>query len=225
MSESEQLYGREGVEAGLGYSPMPLADTPAEVSERQELDAALTRLEELRPDEQPTVERRYLDAETQEPRPENETVQAEDAARQLSQARKFEAELEEGNRLAELAVAADELRGELQRQPIAEEQQQPPVVETQPQPQQQESQPGSRLEQALRNDPQLLGEVTQYAEAVKQSGEQAVGAAAAFATWNAQLAASVVLNDTPELQGLSQPQIPVALQMLAQKNPQRAAEI
>jgi hypothetical protein len=230
MSESEQLYGREATEAAQGWTPMPLADAPAEASERQELDAALTRLEESRPDEQPIVERRYLDADTQEPRPENETVRAEDAARQLSHARKFEAELEEGNRLAEMAVAADELRGELQRveeQPGSAD----PAITAQPrlyeQPQQpeQESQPGSRLEQVLRNDPHLLGEVTQYAEAVRQNGEQAVGAAAAAMTWNAQLAASAILGDVPELQGLNNAQISVALQMLAQKNPQRAAEI
>jgi hypothetical protein len=222
MSDEEQKYGLEGIEASQGFTPMPLADAPPQ--EDLALDASVENFVSTRDDPAPIVEREFRDVQTGEKRPETETVRAEDAARNLANVRKaerqaFDAEL---NRATQEAI--DQLRTP-EPQPVTldaghDEQQQPPVVETQP-----EQQPGSRLEQALRNDPQLLGEVTQYAEAVRQNGEQAVGAAAAFATWNAQLAASAILGDVPELQGLNNAQIPVALQMLAQKNPQRAAEI
>jgi hypothetical protein len=226
MSDEQQLddsdFGIRGLEKAAGFKEMVLADAPPQ--EDLALDASVENFVASRDDPAPGVERAFFDVQTGEPRPSNETVSAEDAARNLSNVREAERRALEAELNRATQEAIDQLRAP-EPQPVTldaghDEQQKPPIVETQP-----EQQPGSRLEQALRNDPQLLGEVTQYAEAVRQNGEQAVGAAAAAMTWNAQLAASAILGDVPELQGLNNAQIPVALQMLAQKNPQRAAEI
>lgn len=134
MIDTEQLYVREGNEAAQGYTPMPMADAPA-VNEQDELNAAVSKYTEARPEEKPIVERAFLDSETGKPRPENETIDLEDAARQLTNARQAEADIAAEERKAAIKAGLDEQAPTVPPAPASEApaEAQAPVAEEQTQ--------------------------------------------------------------------------------------------
>jgi hypothetical protein len=241
--QTEQKFGLEGIEQSQGYQPMGLADAPP--AEAADADQALTNLVESRPDPAPVVERQFIDVQSGEPMPANQTLSAEDAARNLARTRQAEADTLAEYERAAIAGEADRLRGEAAADLKAQwdahnvtEQQ--PTQSPQPdaQPQQTEQQPAgsSRLEQLLQSDPALLGEVQGYTQQVHVAAEQAiaqrtqaadaaVARAAQFAAWNANLAAQAILADIPELQNVNPAEIGTAIQTIARMNPQRAQVI
>jgi hypothetical protein len=235
MSETEQLYGQEGIEASQGWSPMPLADAAPAVSEQDELDAALNKFAEARPDEKPVVERAFFDTQTGEPRPAKETVSAEDAARQLTNTRQIEADAEFEQRRQRTIEALDNVTRNLETQAQGET---PAPAEAQPQPietQEQPPQPQSRLGQLLQSDPELLSSVQELAQQVRTAAQQeaaqkmqqteaALAAASQFAKENAQLAMAALFSE-PELQGATVETLPAVIQTVASFNKQRAAEL
>jgi hypothetical protein len=88
----------------------------------------------------------------------------------------------------------------------------------------------------LQSDPELLGEVQSYGEGVRQEAQQAaaqkqwagdvsIAAAAQITQQNVDLVARALLADVPELAAVAPDQVPLAVQIIAKSNPQRAQVI
>lgn len=236
MNEAtEPLTGKDAVEAAQGYRPMPVYDPVKAAEPEFGTDDAVSREDELRAlsivmtsdrvpsdSEKPIIVREYLDNQTGKPMPENETLSAEQASHDLSRSREATAEAEQTNIEAEIAAAIDRLRA-------GDEQQAPPVTEQQepaPQPK-----PNAQLEgddpvaSALENPAVLAAvenEVARRAALHNSALEQYANATAQ----NALAAGAALVRNFPELSALNHPsQIPTAIAVVAQQNPQRAQEM
>jgi hypothetical protein len=123
--QDEQKYGLEGNEASQGFTPMPLADSPPQ--EDLALDASVENFVASRDDPAPIVEREFRDVQSGEKRPENETLRAEDAARNLSNVREAERRALDEQQNRDLADALAQLQ-----QPVAAGEQSTGRTEPQP---------------------------------------------------------------------------------------------
>jgi hypothetical protein len=97
MSEEQQaepLYGIEQIEASQGYQPMVLqSDLNAQASaeqHEQDLDTAVREFVESRPNDNPPPTERAFIGPDGNPTPENHTLSAEQAAKELAATRQNE---------------------------------------------------------------------------------------------------------------------------------------
>jgi hypothetical protein len=238
MSEeqTEQKFGLEGIEQAQGYQPMVLqSDLNAQVEQyEQDLDTATREFVESRPDSPPPTERAFVGPDGN-PTPENHTLSAEEAAKELAATRQSELGALEEFRKSEIAAAADALRGieqEPEPAPAAdapvEAQPQQPVAagaEGHEQPQQPQ---GTSWGERLANDPEMLSAVSGWANQVQAEVQQhtqaATATAANYIAQAANLAALALFNDT-ELAGVPAEGIEGALKMLSRTNPGRAEQL
>ena len=249
---SEELYGRQGTEAAMGYQPMP--EIPAEPTADLGRDEAVVRINErARP--APTVERDYFQVDGDDVgkrQPDNKSVELDRAARDLKDSREAEAAIAEAERNQQLAAEIDAARRHGEGQSVlAQEAQQPeaPHRELQ-QPQGSEIDPN--IVEALKNDPNALAAIKQHVEGLKGLIDPEVAAALKnpkvlsaiqqqraadveslerffdngtnWARQNASIAVSAFFN-LPELQGIPLQQMPGALAVIAKQSPERHAQI
>jgi hypothetical protein len=218
-------FGIRGIEKAAGFSPMPLADQEPP-AEDLEINAATENFLATRDDPAPIVEREYRDVQSGERRPENETLRAEDAARNLSNARAAESRALEEQHNRDLQEALDQLRAP-EPQPVAVDEQVTGRTELQPeyQPQPEAVQATDpnidpELMRALQ-DPKIRGILEQVNQGVQQTAAQYQQQLA-----DASLtAATAFLASFPELSGLRADQLAGAVALINQTNPARAQEI
>jgi hypothetical protein len=223
MSEQqEQLYGREGIEASQGFTPMPLADAPPQ--EDLALDASVENFVATRDDPAPIVEREFRDVQSGQPRPSSETLSAEDAARNVANVRDAERRAAEEQQNRDLQEALDQLRAP-EQQPVAVDEQVTGRTEAQP-----DYTPQPDYPEAVQMDPQIDPEIAaafqnpkiravleQASQGVEQTKAQFQQATAELATQ----AQGVLTALFPELSNLSGPQLQGALQYMQQSQPER----
>jgi hypothetical protein len=241
--QTEQKFGLEGIEQSQGYQPIVLqsdlnAQATAEQHE-QELHAAVREFMENRPadDNPPPTERAFVGPDGK-PTPENHTLSPEQAAKELAATRQSELDILEAAEKTAIAEAADQLRGDgfQQQPPQPEPVEQPQASGADTQPVEQQQPGSSRLERLLQEDPVALASVHAFAEQARQeaqqaaaqkqwAGDMAIVGATSIVNQNVDLVARALLMDIPELQGVTPDQVPLAIQMLAKSNPQRAQVI
>jgi hypothetical protein len=126
MSEEteELLTGRAGNEAAQGYTPMPMANPDPPSEPAIDSDIALAK-HFTRPQPPEPVERAYHDAQSGEPRADNETVPLDRAAEDLSEIRAAERRALQDRENRDLAEALDYLRTQALEQPQPQEPAQP----------------------------------------------------------------------------------------------------
>jgi hypothetical protein len=244
MSETQEDFatGQRGVEESLGYSPMPMAQpidkqdddaldgrqAAEEILNRRASGQAERDQQELEREARPVdIVRQYNDNATRERRPANETVSAEQAAFDLAQSRRSEAETVKAFEDAAVADAIDQLRAQpVEAQPQQQEvpQQEVPQQEV---PQPEVNQAGDdEVVRLLQSNPRLLNAINQevgqhaaQAEHARQSYAQAV-------TQNATAALAACLSYFPEIQQCNtNEQLTAALHAISKTNPQRYNEI
>jgi hypothetical protein len=209
-------------------------DAQANVEQREQtLDAAINDFIQNRPenDNPPPTERAFVGPDGN-PTPDNRTLSAEQAAKELAATRQNELDALEEYRRAEIAVEADRLRGDLPpvETPAPQPKAQPQPAEAQPQPEAQPPQPQAQTSwgQRLANDPEMLAAVSGWANQVQaevqQQTQAATATAANYIAGAANLAAMALFNDT-ELAGVPAEGIEGALKMLQRVNPARAEQL
>jgi hypothetical protein len=215
---SDELYGEPALEAEHGYTSMPTAEPAAEETDPI-YDFAKRRDEEAAKTE--TIERNYVTVGGEhagEPRPDNETLDIERAAEDLTRIRNQEVADQQNQIDSAIAAEVDALRN-----PHAQQQQQDqPEPTIEPQPEIPADVPGvdPELARALQNP-----KVREPLEQLVAQAEQTRSAYAQAAYDAYSVAAVAALAAFPELQGLTGQQVPVALQMIQQKDPARFSEI
>ena len=200
FSASEPKLGRDSLEEKQGLKR--LEDDAAEPlptygQNNDDLRAAAEALAEKRADETSEIkERVYLDKDG-EPLEANVTLTAEQAARQLADARAAEAKEAERERKAELAKEIDKKRAEalgVDVNDVAPE----PKAETEPRQPQLEAQ-ANDVEELIKSRPEIR-------QAIQAQFEQAETVRAQYAEHLAQaqgLAVAAMFAQFPELQGLT----------------------
>jgi hypothetical protein len=254
MSDDLEIseYGKASVEAGQGYQAMP--DTrPLETDNAERANAERT-LDRLNTAPEPgSALGEPLPVHYHEPGDPNKTsdpkltLEPERAAKDLADWRRGHEEIQQAIRDTELSAEIERLKAaEAQSQP----QQQPaePVAQRQPEPLPLTTETGQplppelqtaeneELVKAFQREPKLLEamntlswqtdqkiaaaqqQALQYAEMQKQQAEQFVQA-------NAKQAIAGIFVRYPELQNLSQQELPLALNLLQRSNPERHAAI
>jgi hypothetical protein len=224
---SEQLYGHEGIEADMGYVPMPAPTTDEPSPELEHAEAIRKWADDRAQQSRPIVERSYFD-EADKPQEKNKTVEMDRAARDLSENREAEAAIAEMDRNAQLAAEIDQARGlrpQPEAQPELQEQPHTPLVSELQQPQSSPTESGQdEIVRVLQQNPKVLAALHQQHAANVASVETAVNNATQFAQQNAALAVAAIIA-RPELQGVPPGQYAGALQALKVSNPTAHAEI
>jgi hypothetical protein len=233
---TEQAFGQEGVEKSLGYTPA-LVDMPAsderggDISlQETELRDAADEISKARNERQREIESRPVDAavEVQDTAgrhlPDHNTLTAEEASHLVTNARTQQENTAELDERAALAAEIDALRNGTTTEQLLNEQ--PPVFDQQQQPQ---AQPvlsdHERMAKVLQDNPALLAAVNQTVAQEQARAEQAYQQAAAVIQQNAHVAAAALVSNFPELQSLQPHEIGTAIQVLGQRDPQRAQQI
>jgi hypothetical protein len=162
--------------------------------------------------------------------PDNQTITAERAARDVSTMREYEAASQQPQQ-SDIANAIDSFRNayaanpqqqqQIAEQPQGQQQEQPQATEQAQQPEQ-ATPPGidPEIAQAL-NNPKIRAAL----EAEVQSAEQARAAFAQGARQAAQVAAASVLSNFPELANVPAAHLQTAIDVIARQDPQRAMAI
>jgi hypothetical protein len=249
MSElQEQGFGKAGVEAGMGYTPMEPAfpvenpsALPGEVLEsgEEDIQRGAQEIVDRRNAEQTEREGRATDIEVQynhqggpdagKPMPENQTVSAEQAAADLTMFREglaaTQAELDtlEIQRAIDALWAGDE---QAQQQPAEQWQpQQQPVEQQQQQVQEPNAQlEGDELAKALQN-PVMQNAVVQHVAQAQAQAEQARLAYEKGLQSTYQTVLACGLAAFPEFRGMNVAQAQGALHLMKSENPQRFVEV
>jgi hypothetical protein len=236
-----QYYGKEAVERGQGYEPMH----PAKQTDEVESSVVSEILRQDRAPQEiaaPGVIDYRENGDGSKPLPANQTVDAKQAASDLSRWRENIGEQIEALEAQQIADAIDHLRaGDQQTQQVPEG---PIALDRQVQPelrlndvaaeQQQATQPeinqapsaDDEVVKLLQSNPKLLeainkevGQHAAQAELARQAYAQAV-------TYNAQSALANLTAAVPELRGLNtQEQIFAAVNAIGHTNPARRQEI
>jgi hypothetical protein len=203
--------------------------------------ADLTRAREERgAREQPEVARQYLDTQTGERMPGNETVSLERAADDLTRIRSQEQQQAVDAEKDVFRFAIDATRQghdpvELLQQQLAQQQQQAEQPAQQQEAQSDQIQPQPTTEpsvdpeiaDALSKSPKLRAALEQAAQREQQvhgAAQQAQAQFLAAAQQAETFAVQTMLATFPEFQGVSVEQLPAALQVLKASNPTRHAE-
>jgi hypothetical protein len=182
------------------------------------LHSAAKDLTQSRQPEPEPLERKYqwLSGEKAgEPIPENQTVSAERAARDVEMMRNYEASLQQTPQ-ADVAAAIDTARAYAANPPQA----QPDQDQAQAQQPTQPDGIDAEIAQALQN-PKIRAAL----EAEVQAAEQARGQYAQAARAAAQITAASLLSNYPELASLTSEQIPHALAAISKVDPAKAQQI
>jgi hypothetical protein len=255
MSEQTEDFatGVRSIQESQGYTPMSPA--PRDIAAAAEENAAVERLVEQMDKEvaEPgqgvntpfEIQYNRLDSEgrrTDERSPENQTIKIDRAAADVADYRRGLEQAERASRDIELSHEIDKLRsGEAApKEPVAQQ-----MVEQQPQEPQPEAPTlppelatpeNEELVKAFQREPKLLEamntlswqtdqkvaaasqQALQYAESVQRQYAQELAA-------NAQHAISTVFAAYPELQGLTQEQLPAAIQVISKQDPNRALQL
>jgi hypothetical protein len=235
VSEDQKLFGEAGIEQAQGFEPMVLANREPEKEEAptydgDKIDGLRDAAEDLTRErqeeaERPIIDRSYYNVADGSPAPENQTLSIEDAADNLTRQRNIEADAVEQQRADLLSQVVDIVRSDGQEQPQQQQVEQQPEqqVEAQPQEQAQAYPDGvdPEVADAIAKSPKLravLEQEVQQTEAVRQRYVQAAGEMMKMAT-------ASILTAFPELNGLSAADLPGAVKVIGQQNPQRAQEI
>jgi hypothetical protein len=233
METQEQTFGQESVERSLGYVP---ADVPMPAPEERQGDISLQETElrdaaneitKDRNERQREVESRPVDnvVEVRDHRtdrklPENETLTAEEASYLVTDARNKQETTVDLNERDELAREIDALRNGVTSEQFQAEPQQPlPPQDTA------QLSDNERMAKALQENPQLLAGVQAAIWQEQQRAEQAHQQAAAIIQHNAHVAAAALVSNFSELQNLQPHEIGTAIQVISQRDPQRAQQI
>ena len=229
MSDTEQLddsdYGIRGLEKAAGYKEMVLTDAPAQ--EELAIDAAVENYVATHDDSRPIVEREFTNTGTGEKTPENQTVSAEDASRNLSNTRQAERQTleEQGNR--DLREALDQLRGQVaaDEQSTGRTEPQQPDWEVQAERdhatyQQATAEIDKNIE-ALLSDPNIRSRLEHEFSSVRAEVDQAKGQYQAATAQLALEAQGMMTALVPELANMNGQQVQGALALMQQSNPQR----
>src|SRR6185437_10926380 len=227
---SEEAFGQAGTEQAQGFSPLPeppREDEKTYGSDAQSLrDAATDLTTQRNENEPPLIERGYYHRSGDEAGKEidlSKTVKPERAAHDLTELRNAEAAAAEAREAAALAQETDALRERAAVNPDLSLQVEPDL--NQPQPD------GPAFDPPAQGIDPELAKALQHPQ-VRQAIEAEVGQATAVIQAYSQATAQVgqiavagLLAAFPEIANLTTQQLPVALQMLAQTNPARHAEI
>jgi hypothetical protein len=228
-----QTFGKESVEHNLGYQAMePIAPLPSDRSdveitttELEDAAAALQKDRDERLGKPPgeTVREYKQDNPNGIKLDEHFTVSAEQAAADLTAARNRDENILELDERAELQRAIDALRND------APEQVQPL---TQPQADQigvqQEQHQQAAVDddwQRHMQDPRVLNAIQQHTDQLNAQANQTIAAYNSAAIDAANRALIGLTVAYPELKGITAQQLPTAIQVVAQQNPQRAQDI
>jgi hypothetical protein len=182
--------------------------------------------------------RQYINYETNERMPLEETVSLERASDDLTRQRSFERQQVEDVQKELLKFSVDAVRAGHDPQELlqqhAQQQEQSQQPEAQAQPDQIQPQPVSELPPEvaelaaeLEKSPRLKAALQEEAVRIQQAQQGAVQAQQAFAQATQQaeaFAVQTLMASYPELQGLSVQQLPAALQVLRANNPQRYSD-
>jgi hypothetical protein len=241
--QTEQLdnsdFGRPGIEKAAGYTPMQMAnpDPPAEPA--IDPDSELAKHFNRPPPPEP-IHRDYHDVQTGEATPENQTLELERAARDISEARAAEKLELQSQSNADLHAALDYLQqseealraattpvtstvGEVDHTGRVQTEQQPPPNDFTPQIDPESLPPPQidpELYQALQSPAvrQVFEQTAQQFEETKAAYQNQLANAALTATASFMAA-------FPELNGLQPEQLQGAVAYINKTNPARAQEI
>ena len=238
MSEDNDTFTTSAPAAE--YTPMvdAFAEPPKEEKtysgDESGIREAAEDIAEKRQKELPVIERNYVThapgtEDHHKPRPLNETISLERAADDLTRQRNFEAEAIEN--AAKDATAAEVDLTRLGAD-LAQQQAEPQQPEQQPDIAPQPVDPGidpatAELAAELDRSPKLKAALTEEVQRVRQREEGAFAAEQQFTAATQQAYAFAIQSMVaaiPELQGISVEQMPAALQVLKQSNPQRHAD-
>jgi hypothetical protein len=167
------------------------------------------------------------DSESGKPRPANETLSAESAARELANYRNSIEDQKTAQSEQVTRELIDNIQGNAQNPELRPQAQ--PAEQQQPPPQPVEAQPTEQLPPGI--DPTLakaLTENPQLREALRAEVAQIQAAQQSYidvTRANAQTAAAALFASYPELRGILGDQIKAAIQVISNQNPQRGAEI
>ena len=231
---SEDLYGREATEAAQGYTPMaePVPEREKEKtysSSTEGLREAASDWAERQEQTAPVTERKYIQIDGEDAGkdiPPNHTIKIDRAARDLTQIRNHEAQTAEAEHAEIIASGIDSVRANILNAEYASQQQ-----DTQ-QPEQSPEQPSIQPEGDAQPevDPEIAKalqnpKVRQALEAEAAAVEAARNHYAQVTMQAAQISAAALYASFPELSNVTVEQLPTALQIIGNQNPQRAAEI
>jgi hypothetical protein len=184
---------------------------------------------------QEITERHYLDAQTGERMPENQTVSLKRAAADLGRLRDFEDQLAQTDEADALRFTVDAVRAgqdpvALAKQQLEQQEKQQNARPDPIQPQPTTELPGidPEIASALQRSPKLRATLEQEAVRVRQIQSAAVQAqqnAAAVIQGAHQAAVNATIGMFPEIAGLTLEQVPVALNVLEKNNPVRFNQI
>lgn len=212
-SSSELLTGQAAALRDAGFVEMPDPAKETESKEEINVNEAAKLLNKPPP---PIVERNYLDRDSK-PVDSNEAISLERAARDLAAIRQKEAETIEAEKADEVAAEADKLRGKDNKtEAEAETANDKSANEIKADEVQTEGNLDQKIEEAL-NHPQIRQAIEDHvnsAETSRKAYADALGLAQTFAR-------ASLLENFPDLVNLSAEQLPVALQTMAQQQPQR----
>ena len=221
----EEAFGRAGNEAAQGF--VPLADPPPPEereygSDQDGLKEAASDLVESRRQTSPVIERKYTGngAADGEEVPANRTIDQKRAVHDLTVLREVEALQTDAEANQHLAQGIDHARAAVLGQDLPAQPEQP-AFEQQPEAEMApESGIDPEIQKALENP-----KIRHALETEMASVESARHQYAQATTQAAQVAAAALYANFPELSRLTTEQLPVALQIMAQQNPQRHAQV
>ena len=158
--------------------------------------------------------------------PENQTITAERAARDVAMMREYEAALQQPQ-TADIAAAIDGVRNQYSTNPQPQQPEAQAQTTEQPQQAQQPAQPplpdgvDPEIAAALQASPKLRSAIEAELATVEQSRAQYAQSARAAA----QITAAALLSNFPEIASLSAQEMPYALQAIAKTDPAKAQAI
>jgi hypothetical protein len=228
-TETDGKFGREAIESSQGFRDMPMAhpDPPKDLTDFSPDESfgpkeAARFLTDKRREETQQAEPLHRDyihiggEKSGEPRPANEVVELDRAARDIS-----------GNREVEETVRLNQLEADLIAQLDAESAQQQPEPQQAPeQPQQPQEQPPQPALENVWERPEVIQAVSEYNNHVSGAVQQMEAKYMADLQATASQATAAIFSNYPELQNLqTQDQLRTALGVIDHQNPQRGAEI
>jgi hypothetical protein len=240
MQDADGNFGKEAVEAGMGYKPMEVAipvdkdDSAPLEGTHDDLKVAASQIAERRQQEMNPleIERRYnfqSGSKAGQQMPENETIRAEQAASDLSLARQQERAAVEAEADKLLADALNQLHSgqELPAGPPEgySEQAQPQAPQTEAA--QPEAAPQAEFDLAaeLQKNPRLMAAPNQQITQANQQPDAMANYYAAAVAQNAQAAYASLISHFPELQGVTAEQLPAVVKSIKYQNPIRGSEV
>jgi hypothetical protein len=207
-----------------GFKEMPSAPEPEEKtfsSESHGLREAAQELQQHREAAQPPIERSYINTQSGERVPENQTIKIDRAAKDLAAKRAEETDAIEQAAVARLQQDVDRFRSEAA---AAEQPTAPQPADLAPQPETSEPAPTNGVDpevaKALQN-PKIRQALEQQVAVAEQTRQAYAQAAQQFI----QAQDVALLSNFPELRGANAQTLPAVLHAINSRDPGRAAQI